>query len=175
MAITISIPGASGYGLTDGTTDSEAASDVLYAAHLIAMNFPGNTPALAKHMGVSANTLKHKLNPNNDTHHLTLREAVLMQRAAGSAGVLHAMARSLGYTCVPGSPDQWEGDPVEVTAHLQYCLGDFFKSFADAIRDGGPVTPNEQRRCAYHAQEVIAAVGHMLSCTAARVPKRNKE
>lgn len=48
-------------------------ADVSDAAYLIAHKHPGGVRVLAERMGVSANTLQNKLNPNNTTHHLTLR------------------------------------------------------------------------------------------------------
>ena len=58
--------------------------------------YPGGVVALAARMGVSPNTLTHKANPNNATHHLHPAELVAMQQLSGNAAVLHAMAAALG-------------------------------------------------------------------------------
>lgn len=47
---------------------------------------------MAEALQMPKGTLTHKLNPTNFTHHLTLREALLMQRATGSTVLLEAEA-----------------------------------------------------------------------------------
>lgn len=138
--------------------------DVLDAAYHTAYDYPGGVHALAPRMGVNANTLKHKLNPGNSTHHLTLREAVDMQALTGNAAILHAMAHELGYVCTLATPDASDGDPLQVLTALNVAVADLARALCDPLTrgqaaKGGAVTPNEMRRAEVMAQEAIAAIG----------------
>lgn len=172
MTFSFSIGLAAGYGDVDAGADIAPGLDVLDAAHLTAQAFPGGVPALAQRMGVSANTLQHKLNPLNTTHHLTLKEALILQLVAGDVAVLRAMAKQLGYTVELATPDQSGGDPVEAFMHFQKHVGDFTRAVADSLLAGGAVTPNAQRRNENRAQDLLASTAHLVSVTAALVPKR---
>lgn len=165
---------AGGYGDVDAGADIAPGLDVLDAAHLTAQAFPGGVPALAQRMGVSANTLQHKLNPANATHHLTLRETLLLQLVTGDVSVLRAMAKQLGYTVERATPDLSGGDPVEAFMRFQTEVGNFTRAVADSLQGGGAVTPNAQRRNEFRAQELLAATGHLVSITAAQVPRREE-
>jgi hypothetical protein len=174
MSITISIPAASAYGAGEAVPDKPVGMSIDDAIYRTVHNYPGGVAALAARMGVSPNTLTHKVNPNNATHHLHPRELVAMQFLSGDVTVLHAMAAALGYSCTPCGPDQAEGDPVEAFMHLQSSFGELVKSIADPLaRMQGDaakmVTPSEMRRAdhagaAHHAtvDGALAALrGHM--------------
>lgn len=171
MTPTFSVGVSLGYGDVGADADMASGMDVLDAAHLTAQHFPGGVPALAQRMGISANTLQHKLNPANTSHHLTLKEALLLQVVADNVSVLRAMAKQLGYTCVRATPDQAGGDPLDAFAQFQFAVGELTSAAADSLKGRGAVSRNAQRRNEYKAQELIAAVGHLVSTTAARVPK----
>lgn len=171
MSLNISITGLPGCGDEEGVADTGAGMDVLDAAHLTAQNFPGGVPALARRMGVSANTLQHKLNPNTDRHILGLRESQIIQVVTGNASVLHAMASALGYTCIRAVPDQSGGDPMEAFWRFQQELGDFSAAAAERFKPGGTASRNAQRRLEYHANEVIAALNHLVSASGVHIPK----
>lgn len=125
---------------------------------------------MALRLGVSANTLQHKLNPANDRHILGLKEALLLQLLTGNASVLHAMAKALGYTCTRATPSQAEGDPFEAFRCFQQEVGEFTAAAADALR-GDSTSRNAQRRAEYQAQELIAATCGMTALIAERVPQ----
>lgn len=95
------------YGENAPKADIARGMDVLDAAFLIAQETPGGVAALAARMGVSANTLQHKLNPNNNTHHLTLKEAVALQVVSGLPYVLYAMAAALDHVCLRARALMW--------------------------------------------------------------------
>lgn len=171
MSTTFSISLPGGYGGVGPAADTQLGMDEILAAQQAAQAFKGGVPALAKAMGISPNTLQHKLNPGNTRHHLTLRESIALQRITRDVGVMRAMAKALGYVCVLATPDQGEGDPVQAFANFQGEVADFSRAIADAMVLQPP-SPNAQRRIDYRAQEVIAATCHMVSTTAAMVPKR---
>lgn len=170
MGLTISIAGLPGYGDESAADDTGTGMDVLDAAYLTAQRFPGGVPALAQRMGVSANTLQHKLNPNNDRHILGLQEALIIQTITGNASVLHAMASALGYTAQRAVPDQSGGDPLQAFWRFQQELGDFSAAAAEQLKPGAQVSRNAQRRLEYHANEVIAAINHLVATASALVP-----
>ena len=171
MKTSISVPFAEKHGeyMTDGTTPAEI--DVIDAAYLTAQKHPGGVVDLAKRLVVSPNVLQNKLNPNNTTHHLTLRESIALQLMANNPAILHALAAMLGYSCTPVVPDQADGDPVEAFMAMQREVGEFTAAAADALQGNRAISRNEHRRVKHQANELIAAVGHLVATVAARVPK----
>ncbi|KQR55642.1 hypothetical protein ASF94_04375 [Acidovorax sp. Leaf160] len=150
------------------------AHDVALAAYHLAHSFPGGIAALALRMGVSSNTLTHKVNPNTATHRLTLNEAVDMQVASGNAAILHAMAQALGYVVHKATPDQAGGNPTEALVLASVQWADLMRAAGEPIAKmaadpGQQTTGNEIRRVEYHAQEVHAAVGHLLATLRGRM------
>lgn len=167
----VAIGVAGGYGDVALGADIGPGMELVATAQQAAQAHPGGVPAVAKLMQVSANTLQHKLNPANTTHHLTLQEALVLQLATGNVAVLQAMAKQLGYTVQRATPDQSGGDPVEAFMQFQAQVGDFSRATADALLEL-PVKPNAQRRVEFRGQELLAATAHLVSTTAALVPKR---
>lgn len=166
LSITAHEPPGNGLRAQSGYTP-RPGQDVHDAAYTMAYAYPGGVAALAARMGVSRNTLKHKLNPNNDTHHLTLREAVVMQQMAGSAAILNAMADELGYVCTLATPDATGGDPLMCLVALNSTMADLMRALGDPLDAGkgaaGSVSRNQFKRVEIMAQEVIAAVGHAVA------------
>lgn len=140
------------------------------AAYHTVHGYPGGVAALAVRMGVSANTLTHKANPNNDTHHLRADELVAMQALSGNFAVLHAMAAALGHVCTPAAPDQSDGDPVEAFMLQQRAQGEFSAAVADAMLADNP-TPSAVRRVNRVAQDLIATIGHQVAVLRGRMRK----
>lgn len=171
MGSTFAIGLGSGYG--DSAADSDIARGMCLqdAARLISERYKGGVPALAKAMGVSANTLQHKLNPNNTTHKLTLDESFAMQQISGLPFVLHAMAAAMAHSCMPEVPDQSGGNPVEAFMRFQQGLGEFTAAVADSLLDGDEISRNAFRRVQARAGDLMALVGYMVAVVAQRVPE----
>lgn len=112
------------YGEKQPHADIARGMDVLDAAFLIAQETPGGVQVLAQRMGVSPNTLQHKLNPNNTTHHLSLKEAVALQMVSGLPYVLFAMSAALDHVCLRSRPDVAEADAWEAFRFLQQAMGE---------------------------------------------------
>lgn len=174
MGATVSVAAAFAYGDMSPEADMARGMDVPDAALLIAQEMPGGVPALAQRMGVSANTLQHKLNPNNTTHHLTLKEAMALQVVSGRPYVLHAMAAGLDYICHRSRPDDAQGDALEAFMRVQQAMGELTAAAADALRGGGDVSQNAKRRVEHFANEAMASMAHLVSTVAARVPQRGE-
>lgn len=170
MKATIGFSPGTGYGSEDGQPNRAVGQDVGDAAYNTVHNYPGGVAALAVRLGMSANTLAHKVNPHNTTHHLTLREAVAIQQLSGNVTILHAMADALGHAATPIAADQSGGDPIDTLMRLQCEVADFVRAVADAVRtDGQYVSSNQIRRADWHAQELSAAIGHTLSMLRGRM------
>lgn len=174
MGATVSVASAFAYGDMSPEADMARGMDVLDAALLIAQEVPGGVPALAQRMGVSANTLQHKLNPNNTTRHLTLKEAMALQVVSGRPYVLHAMAAGLDYICHRSRPNDAQGDALEAFMRVQQAMGELTAAAADALRGGGDVSQNAKRRVEHFANEAMASMAHLVSTVAARVPQRGE-
>lgn len=171
MGSTFAIGGRFGYGDVRGDSDMARGLCLQDAARLVAERFPGGVPALAQRMAVSANTLQHKLNPNNTTHKLTLDEALAIQQISGLPFVLQAMAAALDFSCVPALPDQSGGNPVEAFMRFQQGVGDFTAAAADALVDGGPVSRNAFRRVEAGAGDLMVLAGCLVAAVGQRVPE----
>lgn len=143
--------------------------DVLDAAYHTAHDHPGGVPNIAQRMGTSANTLQHKVSLTNNTHHLSLREAVTMQEVTGDARILHAMAGALGYACVSLHVDG-DASTLQQVMHMAQEFGEVLGSVNGAVSDGR-VTPNEMLDCERQAAELMAALNGVLGVLRSMMPR----
>lgn len=174
MSISVSISGLPGY-VEGGAHLNIDSLDPVDAAFQISQAHPGGVANLAQRMGINPGTLQNKLNPNNTTHHLTLRESQTLQVVANNASILHASAAQLGFVCTRATPDQAGGDPVEAFMRLQSAHAEFCRAAADALEHGGDISANEIRRISYQAQEATAAIGHLVATARSRMPRRGED
>lgn len=85
--------------------------DVFEAAYRVAHDFrPDGAVGLARRLGKNPGTFLNKLNPHQETHHLTLGEAVAMSIAAADARIAQAFAWELGGAFVKLPPMQGASD-----------------------------------------------------------------
>lgn len=143
--------------------------DVRDAAYHTAHSFPGGVPALAQRMGMSQNTLAHKVSLHNETHHLTLREAVTMQEVSQDKRIAQAMCAALGGVFVDLSCDG-KSTTMEQVMHMAKEFGDVLGSINGAVADG-EVTPNEMQECERQAAELMAALNAVLAQVRSMMPK----
>lgn len=169
MASTVSIGVAADYVETGVPSDTVRGMSVVDAAYLSVQSHPGGVATLARAMGVKAGTLQHKLNPANDTHHLTLCEAVRLQVATGNASVLHAMASQLGYECRRALPDLAEGDPVESFMRFQTEVAEVTRAAADSLSPDVRPSRNAVRRLDRHVQELTVVAQYLARAAARRL------
>lgn len=174
MTVTISIPAALAYGADEPVPTKLHGHDVNDALYHTVHSYPGGVTALAERLGMSPNTLTHKVNVNNTTHHLHPKEVVAVMHQSGNAAALHAMAAQLGYTCTAALPDRSGGDPVEAFMHLQMAFGDLVCALADpmargATGTGGAVKVSEMTRAEAMAGTLHTAIGNTLSALRAHM------
>lgn len=150
------LPVAANNGDMAGNAAKSSMGDVGDAAYRVAHQFPGGVPALAQRMGMSPNTLSHKVSLTNDSHKLSLSEAVYMQHVANRFDILYAMAESLGHVCMP-APEMGEAEVNAILATVGAEVGDVFREVQRVLADGR-VTPNERRKVANQVAEAITAL-----------------
>ncbi|KQX34673.1 phage regulatory CII family protein [Variovorax sp. Root434] len=163
MRTNISIDEAHGYGADEPVPDKLRGHDAAVAAYDTAHGYSGGIGALAKRMSHNPNTLTHKVNPQNKTHHLTLRDAIEMQWQSRDFAILHAMAGELGHTCSLATPVYAEGEPLDTLVRLQMAYADFVQAMGEALlrREVG-VSRNQMRKAEHMAAELSAHIGHSL-------------
>ena len=143
--------------------------DVRDAAYHLAHDFPGGVPALALRMGMSANTLQHKVSLTNTTHHLSLREAVAAQHFSNDKRIVQAMCAALGGVFVDMGCDSTHST-MEQVMHMAKEFGEVLGAVNDAVADGR-VTGNEMHHCERQAAELIGALNGVLATVRSMIPK----
>ncbi|WP_156955248.1 phage regulatory CII family protein [Polaromonas glacialis] len=174
MRPTISIPPGLAYGENEALPANPAGRDVRMAiAHLV-HSFPGGVLALAKRSGVSANTLQHKANLNNDTHHLRVDELQLLQHATGDIGPTQALAAAEGYVCIRINPVE-PTSLLDGQARIQDALAELTRAACDATASGLPVTRTQINRVEFHQGELIGAINAFGALVRNRVPRTSED
>lgn len=167
MRSTVSIPRGSAYGADESFPSSQQGLSVADAVYHTGHKYPGGVHALAVRMGMSGNTLQHKVNPNTTTHLLSIEESVAMQEISGTNLILQAMASRLGCTVVSSVPAGTD-DPHALYWQMAALVADLQHAVADAFERG--VTGNSMRRCDGLAAEAISAINNLLAGLRAELP-----
>lgn len=74
--------------------------NILDTLYKTAHDFAGGCEALAQRLGMSAQVLRNKVNPNNASNTASLEDADRIMAITNDHAVLHALARSHGYVCI---------------------------------------------------------------------------
>src|SRR5690606_31558983 len=74
------------------------------AAYSTVHDYPGGSESLGPRVGIGPAVLRNKVNPNNDTHHLTFAEARRIADMTGDFRMLQAWAHECGFLLVK-APD----------------------------------------------------------------------
>ncbi|HDS1228109.1 TPA: phage regulatory CII family protein [Stenotrophomonas maltophilia] len=131
------------------------------AAHKTVKDYPGGSEALAVRIGMSAAVLRNKVNPNNNTHHLTLAEASEIMGVTGDDRILHAMAAEHGYTLQKKQADGMEsvmGAMLENAAKQ----GAFAQALQEALSDG-LISENEMKAISSAGTAQVEAMINLLA------------
>jgi len=113
--------------------------DVFEAAYRVAHDFrPDGAVGLARRLGKNPGTLLNKLNPHQETHHLTLGEAVAMSIAAGDVRIAQAFAWEVGGVFVRLPQPAGASDLELLTLMLQRDVsgGRFAQMVEQCLEDG---------------------------------------
>lgn len=87
--------------------------------HQTAHSSPGGCEALAVRLGMSAQILRNKVNPNTTSNQATLDDVDRIMGVTGNHAVLHALARNHGYVCIHVERDADASDMAILEALTQ--------------------------------------------------------
>lgn len=168
MQISIRLHGVGQNGDDDAVANVKGMSP-LDAAYHTAHGYPGGVRALAARIGMSPNVLQNKVNPNQESHHLTLAEAVTLMDVTDSDAILLAMAAHRGYDLIrtlPANTDSLEA------LYWQYAAkhAELLEAVTNAATSRHGVTKNALRNVAATAADATAHANNLVAALAARVP-----
>ncbi|MCC7006011.1 MAG: phage regulatory CII family protein [Ottowia sp.] len=108
------------------------------AAYHVAHDSKGGVGALAVRMGKSASTLQNKLNPSQEYHKVTLKEAAMITSLTGDHRIVDAMASLIGRVSVPVPQlgDLSDGALLDLVGNLLSKQGQMFNEFTRRYADG---------------------------------------
>lgn len=118
--------------------------NVIDAAYMTVREHPGGANALAPRFitragnGMHWAILNNKVDPNKDSHHLTLAEADKLMAFTDDYRILHALAANHGFVCVKAAADAAPSDLaiLELVAAVWAKSGDVGKAVSDTLADG---------------------------------------
>ncbi|KWZ43427.1 hypothetical protein WS72_11515 [Burkholderia savannae] len=112
--------------------------NILDTAHAVAHNYRGGCESLAPRLGVSAAVLRSKVNPNTDTHKLTLQEAVRIGEVTDNDAILEAWASERGYALVklPSAVECCDAAIVELMGKAWSTHGLVGREIVKTLEDG---------------------------------------
>ena len=130
------------------------------AAYTAVHDYPGGALALAPRLGMSGSILSNKVNPNINTHHLTLAEALRITTLTGDMRILHAMCSELHHMAIP-LPTVGDEDVMTAMTSTIAEFGDYLKAASDALADG-KVTKLELRKIGKEMGDLMAQAGKLM-------------
>lgn len=109
------------------------------AKYKLVNDYPGGAVALAPLVRMNRGTLSNKVNPDVETHHLTVDEAVSIQAFCKQYHVLYAEAAALGHVCIPlpqADADLSDAALLDIWAEQQAEDGETAAAIRAALKDG---------------------------------------
>ncbi|ALA82141.1 phage regulatory CII family protein [Stenotrophomonas maltophilia] len=130
--------------------------NVTDAAYDTVHQYPGGSEALAPRMGMSAATLRGKVNPNTDRNLLSLQEADALMARTGDYRILHALCAEHGFIAQRVEAPE-SGTLITALLAAAAAKGDLAELVSEAMADNR-ITPNEADAIARACQQVMAAL-----------------
>ncbi|HGM6729735.1 TPA: phage regulatory CII family protein [Stenotrophomonas maltophilia] len=130
--------------------------NVTDAAYDTVHQYPGGSEALAPRMGMSAATLRGKVNPNTDRNLLSLQEADAMMARTGDYRILHALCAEHGFIAQRVDAPE-SGTLITALLSAAAAKGDLAELVSKAMADNR-ITPNEADDISRACQQVMAAL-----------------
>lgn len=130
--------------------------NVTDAAYDTVHQYPGGSEALAPRMGMSAATLRGKVNPNTDRNLLSLQEADALMARTGDYRILHAICAEHGFIAQRVDAPE-SGTLITALLAAAAAKGDLAELVSEAMADNR-ITPNEADAIARACQQVMAAL-----------------
>ncbi len=111
--------------------------DIIDAAHKTVHNPKhGGSTAIAARMGMSSTVLNNKVNPNTDSHHLRLDEALTIMEYTNDTSIIQAMAHRLGGVFVRVDGEATQASIIMTALSTSACQGDIMSEMQQALEDG---------------------------------------
>lgn len=113
--------------------------DIKDHAHKLALSCPGGIAALASRMGIPYSTLKNKLNPNLDSHHLYIEDYQLMVEIMDTdeAAKYHAAERDGVFVKSHQLDCVSDIELLDLFLEREQRYGKFAQRVREALADGG--------------------------------------
>lgn len=136
-------------------------------------DFPGGSTALAPRVGMKPGVLSNKVNPDLDSHHLTVAESVAIQAATGDCRIHEAEGLVIGRGSIPLGLYRGLSDVelLDVYSNVHVELGELAAALRDALADGR-VTDAEANRCEREVGDAIQALLELRARVRSLVPER---
>lgn len=131
--------------------------NILDAAHNTVRSYPGGSESLGPRVGISPAVLRNKVNPNNDTHHLTLAEADRLMGITGDHSILNALASAHGYSLQKVDGEGQVGSIVAAILAMSMRQGDLSEVVSKALEDNR-ISPRERRDIEDAVHKLQAAI-----------------
>ncbi|WP_180043695.1 MULTISPECIES: phage regulatory CII family protein [unclassified Acinetobacter] len=113
--------------------------NIIDAAYHTVHDYPGGATALAPRLGIkSPAVLNSKVNPNTDTHHLSLLEATKMMAITNDYRILQSMNAHLGKVAIdlPQIPECRDTALTDLVLSFGMQGGDVYTLFKTMMADG---------------------------------------
>lgn len=132
--------------------------DVIDAAHKTVHNPKhGGSTAIAARMGMSSTVLNNKVNPNTDTHHLRLDEAITIMEYTNDTSIIQAMAQRLGGVFCMVDGEATQAGIIMTALSTSACQGDIMSEMQKALEDGR-IDCNERDALQTKIQDAMVAL-----------------
>ncbi|MEM5384164.1 phage regulatory CII family protein [Paraburkholderia phymatum] len=140
--------------------------NILDTAHAVVHDYKGGCESLAPRVGMSAQVLRNKANPNTDTHHLTLRNAIDVTAMTDDDRILEAWARERGFALVkvPDVGNCNDAAIVELMGEAWATHGAVGKEICKTLEDGRVELREVDRveQCIYKHAQVLFNISARL-------------
>nr|WP_315481485.1 phage regulatory CII family protein [uncultured Undibacterium sp.] len=124
----------------------------------------GGPESLAPRLGMSAQVLRNKANPNIQTNHPTLTDIDRVMTFTGNVSVLHALAKNQSHVCIAIDDHANACDTaiLELVAKVWSTNGDVGQAVNDTLADGR-VEAHEVRRVDEAIHRTVTALHDMAA------------
>lgn len=133
------------------------------AAHATVHDYPGGSESLGPRVGISPAVLRNKVNPNNDTHHLTFAEARRIAALTDDVRMLKAWANEAGFLLVKAPEscsNECDMSVLEQMAGFMVACGGFGAEIHASLADG-KITKEEIGKVEDKAREVMRSAAEI--------------
>lgn len=133
------------------------------AAYSTVHDYKGGSESLGPLVGISPAVLRNKVNPNNDTHHLTFTEARRIADMTGDFRMLKAWAHEAGFLLVKAPEtctNECDMSVLEQMAGFMVACGGFGAEIHASLADG-KITREEINKVEDKAREVMRSAAEI--------------